>query len=1133
MNSLYIGVGLAVILALVTALVGPLFVDWGTHRAVFEAEASRIVGLPVKVLGDVDARLLPAPRVRFGDVVIGDLDRPIARVGRFELDLDVAGLIRGETRVSDLVLDRPGLDLEIDSAGRLVGLPAGAADLAGVRIETMRFVDGRVRITDRRATATWTIDKIEGRGAIESLAGAFRLEARGVSGGAAATLRVAARRVADGPHLRFSAGFGDGAVEATGDVALGAAGDRPRLEGPVTLTAAAAGDRPAVSGSGALRLDPDGASLADLALRIGAEEGGLALSGDAELRFGAIPSATVRLGARRLDLDGAAGAGEGGARVRVGAARGTLAPLLAVGVLPRATRVAIDVDTVALAGGLVSEVSIEAATRAGGLTIDRFAARLPGETRLGFSGRLDFAEEVLRGTGRLSTAAPETLVSWWTGAPAGEAAIGEVSAAGSFATGRDGFVGSDLDLTLAGAVARGRAEVRTDGLVRLGLSAGRLDGRRLAALAGRLGAGGLPARGLDLDLDVREATLGALAARGTRISLHVDAGALAIDRLVVTDLAGARIAASGRITDPWSAPEGRIEGRVTAERPGPAARALLEVVAPRAAGLGETIATAAGPLDLTMTIEGRHGAETGAGSLGLTVSGRAAEGDLGLSASWEGPFDDPLRGRFEGRLASTGARLSEAAARLLEAKPNEAVTLSGSMSGRPSEGMTVGLDAALADRRLTVSGKLAPDPAGAPSARLAVHVAAPDVGGLADLFGRPVAALEGRLPIDLSGTIAGWGGRWSVAGLGGHLGDTRLSGEGTVDLQGLRPKVSGRLGLGETDLAVLADVALAAPFDFDVATSVERLAIDATHTATEVGARLAGRDGAVTIDDLAARIDTARLGGGLRATRAEGVTTLSGTLTGAIDAISVAGAGGRPALTGRLSGEIGFEAKGADAAGLIGSASGSGRVRLDGGRLAGFDAARLAAPRDGEGSAEAILAAMAGATASLDPVDLSILLEKGVIRAPHVEFGLAGARASGRLSADLGTGRLDGLLSLEPVGEGVAMRASAISHALPTLDLRLTGSLATPHLRSDGATLAAFLTLHRVERDIEAADVQRQDRIERMRFSTLLKRIEERRRAREAAAAAPLPPPDAAKPIVVPAPMGAAGTAGTPQGVPQ
>jgi uncharacterized protein involved in outer membrane biogenesis len=56
-----LGIAFAIILALLAALLAPFFVDWTQFRPVFEAEASRVVGLPVRVTGAIDARILPSP----------------------------------------------------------------------------------------------------------------------------------------------------------------------------------------------------------------------------------------------------------------------------------------------------------------------------------------------------------------------------------------------------------------------------------------------------------------------------------------------------------------------------------------------------------------------------------------------------------------------------------------------------------------------------------------------------------------------------------------------------------------------------------------------------------------------------------------------------------------------------------------------------------------------------------------------------------------------------------------------------------------------------------------------------------------------------------------------------------------
>ena len=81
MQTTLLGLAIAFILALLAALIGPYFVDWSRFRPQFEAEATRVIGLPVRVEGAIDARLLPAPSLRLRGVNVGArFDESNARV---------------------------------------------------------------------------------------------------------------------------------------------------------------------------------------------------------------------------------------------------------------------------------------------------------------------------------------------------------------------------------------------------------------------------------------------------------------------------------------------------------------------------------------------------------------------------------------------------------------------------------------------------------------------------------------------------------------------------------------------------------------------------------------------------------------------------------------------------------------------------------------------------------------------------------------------------------------------------------------------------------------------------------------------------------------------------------------------
>ena len=71
MQATLLGLGIALILALVAALVGPPFVDWSQYRSVFETQVSRLVGMPVRVNGAIEARLLPTPSMVLRDIEAG------------------------------------------------------------------------------------------------------------------------------------------------------------------------------------------------------------------------------------------------------------------------------------------------------------------------------------------------------------------------------------------------------------------------------------------------------------------------------------------------------------------------------------------------------------------------------------------------------------------------------------------------------------------------------------------------------------------------------------------------------------------------------------------------------------------------------------------------------------------------------------------------------------------------------------------------------------------------------------------------------------------------------------------------------------------------------------------------------
>src|SRR3954471_23727103 len=132
-----LGLAIAFILALVAALVGPFFIDWSQFRPQFEAEASRIVGAPVRVSGALDARLLPAPSLQLHGVRVGGAS-DLGRIGADKLNVEfsLGSLMRGEWRATELTVNGAAVDLGLNAQGRL-DLPAstGPFNLGGLAID--------------------------------------------------------------------------------------------------------------------------------------------------------------------------------------------------------------------------------------------------------------------------------------------------------------------------------------------------------------------------------------------------------------------------------------------------------------------------------------------------------------------------------------------------------------------------------------------------------------------------------------------------------------------------------------------------------------------------------------------------------------------------------------------------------------------------------------------------------------------------------------------------------------------------------------------------------------------------------------------------------------------------------------
>ena len=149
MQTTLLGLAIAFIIALVAALIGPYFIDWNQFRPQFEAEATRVIGAPVRFAGKLDARLLPAPSLRLRSVVVGGAnDLGKVRADKLDVEFSLGSLMRGEWRATELTINGMALDLGLDSQGR-IDWPAstGKFNLGSLAIDRLNLT-GRIALHD-------------------------------------------------------------------------------------------------------------------------------------------------------------------------------------------------------------------------------------------------------------------------------------------------------------------------------------------------------------------------------------------------------------------------------------------------------------------------------------------------------------------------------------------------------------------------------------------------------------------------------------------------------------------------------------------------------------------------------------------------------------------------------------------------------------------------------------------------------------------------------------------------------------------------------------------------------------------------------------------------------------------------
>ena len=431
MQTTLLGLAIAFILALIAALIGPYFIDWNQFRPQFEAEASKIIGAPVRVAGALDARLLPTPTLRLRSVVVGGAnDLGKVRANKLDVEFSLGELMRGEWRANELTVEGLALDLGLDPQGRIDWpLSNGSSNLASLAVDRLNLT-GRIALHDAASRGTLELNDIAFSGDVRSLAGAVRGDGGFTVEGIRYPFRVSSGQSPDGNgtrvHLTVDPAQRPLSIDLEGLLSFEARA--PKFDGMVVLATAPPkkGAENAAAPwrvSARVKADHAAAQLEQIEASYGAEERAMKLAGLGDIRFGPSPLLRAVVTARQIDADKFLvrdNAKDDGKDGNVAApARMVSALLGAMAGMPRApirTRIEASTDQIMLGGRPLQNISFALRGDDASWAIDRLDMRAPGTTQISFTNNpKSSAQANFAGTLNIDCSDPDALLAWLQG----------------------------------------------------------------------------------------------------------------------------------------------------------------------------------------------------------------------------------------------------------------------------------------------------------------------------------------------------------------------------------------------------------------------------------------------------------------------------------------------------------------------------------------------------------------------------------------------------------------------------------------------------------------------------------------------------------------------------------------------
>ncbi|HEX9072696.1 MAG TPA: AsmA family protein, partial [Pseudolabrys sp.] len=560
---------------------GPLLISWGNYRSLFEAQASRLTGVNVRVTGAIEARLLPSPQLTLHDIAIGD-GRDTIRARSLGVEFALGPLMRGEWRAAEMHFAGPQVSLGLDASGQILAPNLAVAFKPDeLSVDRLSVEDGTVTLTNAANGASVTLEGVWFKGEARSLVGPVKGEGAVTIAGQLYPYRVALGRLSDEGALKLRVNVDpvDRPLSIEADGTLAFAAGKPHFDGmlslsrPVGISARGAAQQAQTltqpwRASGKIKATGQSALMENVDFQYGSEELGFKLTGVADFRFGTRPRFDSVLSGRQIDLDRVASGTDAARQAPVAAIR-KLAEVAAAAFRPTLPiQIGVGIDQVTLAGKSIQNLRGDISNSADGWDLDRLEFRAPGMTQVRLSGHLDVGTDgaAFAGAAEIDASDPKTLAAWLearTETPQGElrpmSVRGNVTLAGDKIAVEGLKAEFERELVtgrLAYFLPSGKRPARFDAE----LKAPQFDIDAALDFGKALLAGSALERPREMSVaaDIDRATLAGIEARDAHVRIKVDANGLQVDRLSVGDFAGGNFSASGRVETGGHAPHGTL-----------------------------------------------------------------------------------------------------------------------------------------------------------------------------------------------------------------------------------------------------------------------------------------------------------------------------------------------------------------------------------------------------------------------------------------------------------------------------------------------------------------------------------------------------------------------------------------------